>query len=51
MMRARVVALVFLLASATLAFAQADPNKVLRVAFPIAETGFDPQAAGDFYSN
>ena len=29
----------------------ADPNKVLRVAFPIAETGFDPQAAGDAYSN
>ena len=27
---------------ATPAFAQADPNKVLRVAFPIAETGFDP---------
>jgi len=33
------------------AFAQADPNKVLRVAFPAAETGFDPQAAGDEYSN
>ena len=26
-------------------------TKVLRVAFPIAETGFDPQAAGDAYSN
>ena len=24
---------------------------MLRVAFPIAETGFDPQAAGDVYSN
>ena len=31
--------------------AQPDPNKVLRVAFPIAETGFDPQAAGDVYQN
>jgi ABC-type transport system substrate-binding protein len=30
---------------------QADPNKVLRVAFPSAETGFDPQAANDIYSN
>ena len=32
------------------AVAQPDPNKVLRVSFPIAETGFDPQAAGDAYS-
>ena len=51
MMRARFLALILLLASATAASGQADPNKVLRVAFPIAETGFDPQAAGDFYSN
>jgi len=29
----------------------ADPAKVLRVAFPSAETGFDPQASGDLYSN
>jgi oligopeptide transport system substrate-binding protein len=29
----------------------ADPDKVLRVAFPSAETGFDPQAGGDLYSN
>jgi len=28
----------------------ADPAKVLRVAIPIAETGFDPQAAQDLYS-
>ena len=28
----------------------ADPAKVLRVAFPIAETGFDPQATSDLYS-
>ena len=31
--------------------AQPDPNKVLRVSFPIAETGFDPQSSGDAYSN
>ena len=31
--------------------AQASDAKVLRVAFPVAETGFDPQAAGDAYSN
>jgi ABC-type transport system substrate-binding protein len=31
--------------------AQADPNKVLRVVFRVAETGFDPQAASDLYSN
>jgi len=29
----------------------ADSTKVLRVAIPVAETGFDPQAAGDAYSN
>jgi peptide/nickel transport system substrate-binding protein len=29
----------------------ADLNKSLRVAFPVAETGFDPQAGGDAYSN
>ena len=33
------------------AAAQADPNKVLRVAFPTAETGFNPQASNDLYSN
>jgi ABC-type transport system substrate-binding protein len=38
-------------AVAVVAHAQPDPTKVLRVAFPIAETGFDPQAAGDAYSN
>ena len=32
------------------ALAQGDANKVLRVAFPAAETGFDPQAGGDEYS-
>ena len=29
----------------------ADLDTTLRVAFPIAETGFDPQAGGDAYSN
>ena len=29
----------------------ADPNKVLHVAFPVAETGFDPQATSDLYSD
>ncbi len=30
---------------------RADPNKVLRTAIVIAETGFDPQASQDLYSN
>src|SRR5438270_12409157 len=29
----------------------ADPAKTLRVAFPVAETGFDPQATSDLYSD
>ena len=29
----------------------ADPNKVLRVAFEIAETGFDPAKVTDNYSS
>jgi ABC-type transport system substrate-binding protein len=33
-----------------LAQKRADPAKVLRVMFPIAETGFDPQATSDLYS-
>ncbi len=48
---ARLAAAALFLAAAALAHAQPDPAKVLRVAFPIAETGFDPQAAGDAYSN
>ena len=32
------------------ALAQPDPSKVLKVAFLIAETGFDPQASSDLYS-
>ncbi len=40
------------LALATLAAAApaADLNKTLRVAFPVAETGFDPAPVGDIYS-
>ena len=37
--------------AAPAAHAQPDPGKVLRVAFLIAETGFDPQASSDVYSN
>src|ERR671926_596487 len=29
----------------------ADPAKVLRIAFPVAETGFDPVRVSDLYSN
>jgi len=49
--RALAAALAIGLACAAPAHAQPDPGKVLRVSFPIAETGFDPQAAGDAYSN
>jgi ABC-type transport system substrate-binding protein len=45
------VAVVILAAAAGVVSAQADPNKVLRVTFPVAETGFDPQASNDLYSN
>jgi ABC-type transport system substrate-binding protein len=41
----------FAAALATSVLAQSAPAKTLRVAFPVAETGFDPQAAGDVYSN
>ncbi len=40
-----------LLAFASLCSHAADPARILRVAFVIAETGFDPQAASDLYSN
>jgi hypothetical protein len=29
----------------------ADMSKTLRVAFPVAETGFDPQVTSDIYSS
>jgi ABC-type transport system substrate-binding protein len=40
-----------LLVAAPLAALAADPNKVLRVAFEIEETGFDPVKVTDEYSN
>jgi ABC-type transport system substrate-binding protein len=50
-MRHSLAAAVAILVAAFVAPAHAaDPNKVLRVAFLSAETGFDPQAAGDLYS-
>jgi ABC-type transport system substrate-binding protein len=39
------------LATVTFSAPGADLGKTLRVAYPVAETGFDPQAAGDVYSN
>ncbi len=53
MMPLRILGLVVLMGAACApspTAAQADPNKVLRVAFPVAETGFDPQATNDLYS-
>ncbi len=48
--RARVIVGIFGLFAAACAFAAADPNKVLRVAFPVQETGFDPVRVSDLYS-
>ena len=47
-MRACLIFCVAVAASCALA---TDMTKTLRVAFPIAETGFDPQAIGDDYSD
>jgi oligopeptide transport system substrate-binding protein len=47
---ARLLALLAVLAAAMPLHA-ADAAKVLRVAFPIAETGFDPAASSDIYSD
>jgi len=44
----------FVACGAAIAHAQAtwaDPAKTIRVMFPIAETGFDPQATSDYYSS
>ena len=49
--RAAVALTAALLLASSSIFAQPPAGKVLRVAIPIAETGFDPQAAGDAYSN
>jgi ABC-type transport system substrate-binding protein len=49
---AAVAAAVTLLTGApSVAAAAADPAKVLRLAFPTAETGFDPVRVSDLYSN
>lgn len=40
-----------LLGSAQAGSNPADPAKVLRMAFPVAETGFDPVRVSDLYSN
>ena len=37
--------------AASLVHAQPDPNKVMRYAFEIAETGFDPAQTSDWYSS
>ena len=43
---------VFLAATASsAAYSQADPNKVLKYAFEVAETGFDPAQISDWYSS
>ncbi len=47
----RALLLALCAALSTGAAAQADPAKVLRVVFRAAETGFDPQAVSDLYSN
>jgi len=47
---AALAAVVAIGAASVTALAQ-DAARVLRVSFPVAETGFDPQAAGDIYSN
>jgi ABC-type transport system substrate-binding protein len=44
------VVLAFVAALGATGASAADLNKTLRVSFPIAETGFDPQPAGDVYS-
>ena len=46
----RAAAGVALVAYAAAGFAAADPNKVLRIAFPTGETGFDPAKVFDLYS-
>ena len=46
----RIVAGIACMVLATTCLAAADPNKVLRIAFPTAETGFDPVKSADLYS-
>jgi ABC-type transport system substrate-binding protein len=47
---ARLIVGIFGLFAAASAVADADPNKVLRIAFPVQETGFDPVRVSDLYS-
>ncbi len=46
----RIAAGIAWMACAATCLAAADPNKVLRIAFPTAETGFDPVKSADLYS-
>ena len=46
----RVIVGIFGVFAAAAAIAAADPNKVLRIAFPTQETGFDPVRVSDLYS-
>jgi ABC-type transport system substrate-binding protein len=48
--RIAALALAALLLAHATAFAAADPNKDLRIAFPTAATGFDPARVSDLYS-
>jgi ABC-type transport system substrate-binding protein len=50
-MKTRLLLIAALCVAPILAHAQADPKKVLRVVFRAAETGFDPAAVSDLYSN
>jgi len=42
---------IFWVFAAACSFAAADANKVLRISFPVQETGFDPPKVSDLYSN
>jgi len=48
---ARAAAILLISGSLAAAAHAADPAKVLRIAFPAAETGFDPVRVSDAYSN
>jgi ABC-type transport system substrate-binding protein len=48
--RALAVSALALVALTSVPSAAADMNKVIRHVFPVAETGFDPQAISDLYS-
>src|SRR4051794_16189697 len=50
-LRRVVAALIVLLLAGETVSSAADMNKTLRVSFQVAETGFDPQAISDLYSD